>query len=269
VTNFTSGFITLHDTYEIDENSIVEISCPNRYPNAPVKAIFSGDFDFEMVSEWENALGVISDSNVISLVDNIGQKVFGVTINQPFLQRQSWKGNIPLAWKIPIKFVAREDALSDVLNPINKIMSMMVMRDANINAGKFLKKADGTDYQPSQTEINPTDFKVFVIPGPYPFSTDTTGEKQKGDVVSIKVGNIIEYKLCYITNFSGKLSQQHDVTGQSIVADCTLSFRAIDNLVFGADGVTPNFFKTSYVSGTLADKFGSKVLSSITNLIPK
>jgi hypothetical protein len=267
--NFASGFITIHDTYEVDENSIVQISCPNRFPNDPVKAIFAGDFDFEMVSEWENALGVLADSNVISLADNIAQKIFGVTINQPWLQRQSWKGNIPLAWKIPIKFVARTNALTDVIDPINKIMSMMVMRDANYNVGQFIKKSDGSDYKSTDSGINPSDFKAFIIPGPYPFSTDTTGDKQKGDVVAIKVGNIIKYDLCYLTNFSGKLVQQHDFTGRSLVAECMLSFRAVDNLVFGDKGTTQDFFKQSYVANTLPDKLGNNVISQVTGLLGK
>jgi hypothetical protein len=277
--NFSNNFITIHDTYEIDPNSIIEIYCPNKYKD-PVKALYTGDFDFSMVSEWENALGVLADSNVISFADNIAQKIFGVTVNQPFLQRQTWKGNQPLAWKIPIRFVARKNAFEDVMDPINKIMSMMIMRDANYNLQTFLNsfsKGGNTQTQSSTAQstqdhpkpdssINASDFKVFIIPGPYPFSTDTTGKEQKGDVVQVKIGNIIEYKVCYITEFSGKLTQQHDYTGQSIAADCTLSFRAMDNLVFGVDGKTPNFFKQSFMDSTIADKLGDVMTSTLQNL---
>lgn len=215
----------IYDMYNVPEQSAVTFTCENK--DILVSAIVVEQFQFNMESKWDSkAIGAISDSKFLTLIDTLAQDTAGVSVNQPIFNRRTWGGTSPFETSLKVRFVAQTSGRDDVYVPVLKLANLLVPR--RIWGVPGLEKSLG----------------IFAPPGPVPFggflvdvmisamNLNVPKSSFDGDSVSIKYGNLIDVKYGYVTKIQGMFSKSLDKDGYPLAAEAVVSFGSMDSPYF-------------------------------------
>lgn len=236
------GLVRFEDLYTADENTLVVISCRAKAPEGKnsIRAILSSDLNFNVAATWESAVGAGSSfpgSRVLTGADKVFQSLSGHSIQQPWFGRKTWKGTAPLTFQMTIRFVAWDNPLKQVKEPMMKLLSLV--------------------YPRLSSEVGPEGtlpaLSTYYIPGPSLFYPNPVTDGFDGDAVSIRVGNMIYYQACYIEAVNIRVPNIFSDQGLPLMCEATLTVTSMDVSVVKKDGTFEPFKTAIYSIGTTVD----------------
>ena len=240
----------------------VVITCEQK--NGRVRAPLSGPLDLNVHANWEPAFGnggIASMTGLLGTINGLSMWSIGATIQQPWMNRKTYKSTTPFSFSLPLTFVTIDSAADDVVRPCLALASFLYPR-------KYInKKAEGTSEQASEETTmwtqgrasnNPVaealthdkikDGKVtekdtsgivgsvlnaielWEIPGP-PLVTKKEGDEHPGDIVDIIIGNMFTLSNCYLEDVQIEFGNSYDRNGYPLYAKATLKVTCADSVV--------------------------------------
>ncbi len=261
LTGTANQMIKIHDDYVINSNSLVVFTCPAKGtgafssktpggPSRPVTGILSEGINLSAVAEWKNFIsGIPAGGNLVDMFNMGGQLLFGVSIYQPWFSRKYWAKTDPLKMDIPMEFMTFYNAKSEVWDACLTLISYLYPR-YKVGVGDLL--TDPTNENPTPLQklstnivnaINPEGkgsdlnslFGAYYMPGPHLFYSGRRDDN-KGDFVTVHVGNNIVFKACYITKVSVSFSTAMDIDGYPLSAKVVVSVESMEANVVDSNG---------------------------------
>ena len=250
--NDTSSILT-HDEYSAGTYNTVVFSCPTKYRK--IKALLSGPLTLSVTSKWsgyfEGGSGLAGvTSQLISLIDGFGQFA-GQTVRQPWFSRKYWTGTDPLKFQLPLRFVAFEDAKTEVVDPMMGLLSLLYPADDDRQRKENL-------------------FRLYRVPGPTLFYGSSSPDKE-GDVVKITLGEFLQFSGCYLTGVSFTIENSFTPEGYPHTVSATVSFESMDMCFTGPHGefFTRGFGNQAQKTNEQWQKLVSRSQEGVGNVIQK
>lgn len=208
-----SSLIT-HDQYKAGEYNLVEFHCPAKY--RVIRGMLSGPLSLNVQSHWKGNQGVSGMvSQLASVADGFGQWV-GQTVRQPWFSRKFWEGTDPLKFSLPLRFIAFDNAREQVLEPMMGLLSLLYPRDQEKSGGNL--------------------FRLYRTPGPTMFYDVGRADGYEGDIVTIIMGNFLQFSGCYITGVQLNIENSFTPEGFPHTVSATVSFESMDMCFTGPYG---------------------------------
>lgn len=176
---------------------------------ALIAGLVPPNFNLELSAEWaqRNGQGATLSNGMSSFGSKIGGKAglamsalskvadhSGVgAMTHKYLTAHYWEGSAPIRCTIPFEFIAEEDPMSEVIEPLMTLYSIAAPFEA---AG------------------------ILVPPGPSAIGTAFGA----GEKISIKVGNILTFDNVVINNVSGDIDTRQDFNNKILHAKVDVSF---------------------------------------------
>lgn len=253
------------DDFTVNSNQSISFSCPNKFKGT-ITGYLSDGIKLSGQSEWENVSSNQMVNTVYKLIetaDTTQQMGFipvnrngkgattqgssGISYIQPWASRKFWKGSKPLNLSFNFNLVSFGDGKLDVYDPAVHLLSMCYPRELKdvISAKKAVKNSiigdaltiDGnlTDSSGKNLVTSVLDsIKPWAIPGP---SLQYTADNpEKGDAVTVTIGNLFAFGACYVNQVNLEFSPTFDAQGYPLWCKCSVSFEPSESNYVTADG---------------------------------
>ena len=222
-------------------------------------------------AEWKDMMGggIMSlGGSLVETGNNFVQWANAESIQQPWMNRKMWVTTRPLTFKFSISFVEIDDAIKDVVQPCIALLSFVYPREAgtsendeNGNAqgkaktmltvlneltGEKSKGNDGKYRYQKNSGLIPekglvgkmlNSLAIYAIPGPgLRFGSSSATARQKGDNVTIIVGNMLCLTACYIDSVDIEFHNVLNNNGYPIGAKADVSVTSMDSCYTNSSG---------------------------------
>jgi hypothetical protein len=213
------------------------ISIFSLWQNTRIQCPIQKQFEVKTGSSW---IQIIPPSMLEGLNQiNSMTGALGFSLYQKFFSRRIWNGSKPLEIRLPMKFVAVNDAFQDVVSPVQRLLKMTLPRRGAMILPDQISAAN-TWLKPANLSIPQT--QMLIPPGPDPFTEVGLGGKQlTGDRIDIYFGKIACFRNVIISDVAATFDSRIDVNGKPIAADVDISFQTYEmytaediNLAFNA-----------------------------------
>lgn len=271
------------DNFNINNNQIIEISCPTKkyytstgsivgYLSDPIK--LSGQSDWEdvssnqMVNTIYKLIETVDQTQQMGFLPVAGNNSAGVSYIQPWASRKFWKGSKPLNLTFNFNLVSFGDAQKEVYNPAVFLLSLCYPRKLeNVATAESLVKENellssifdvgGTLTTGSGENLTTavlTALKPWAIPGPsLSYGGANNGNNNgQGDTVTVTIGNLFAFGACYVNQVNLEFSPTLDGNGYPLYCKCSISFTPSESNYCLSDGEF-NFGSFSNGANELAD----------------
>jgi hypothetical protein len=183
-------------------NQLITLSASSEKSYGTITGILQKDFIMSVKSNWEPFIPPLQDEiNIASQF--VGQFIGGASLNNPISSRRIWKGTTPLKLSLELYFIAIRDAKKEVEEPCIRLQRLVL---------------------PNETEKLGGFLPMLTPPGPSPF------DPNKGDQISIQVGNIIQLDQVVITEVSIRRDNKLTQDGIPISAVATVEIESYEIL---------------------------------------
>lgn len=198
---------TIHDRFKKTSLLQLRLDCVARGLNNAfaIKMFIPKEFEFSAKSNWERFLGDLTNNAYFDILDAGLQLTSGVTINQPFLQQQSYKGTDPLKLKFDSVLVSEGDAKKDVwetsLNLLSLLLPIRISTKYALSAWRIPGPAIDADEIISTIKALGEEYLNYSAE-----NKEAAGGAVRDAPVTVTIGGLLQIDNCFIPSMSIKYS---------------------------------------------------------------
>jgi len=187
-----------------------------------IRSILQEDVQMRTSGRWEGfGLGT---TLLTAQAEKMVQWIWKASTTVSWLSRRVWQGTTPIELNLSLRFEAEENELEEVVKPTLALQQLAlpgrrVVRGA---VGEwFLGKFGG------KAAESPEGITAVYPPGPSPFRS---GE---GDIITIKVGDFLEFKQVVVKNIDVKYPPKFTRDGRPISSSVSVQFETYEIVTKG------------------------------------
>lgn len=241
----------LNDVYTLDDQNSVIIGCQNRYPET-VTGYLASPFAFDVTAEYQKYGDLPNLSSILGVLDAGANIIAGMTMQQPWFGRKYWKGTNPITFAIKVAFIATSDAKTDVYDKVETLVGYLYPRKLTSSTANGVHlyvppgpnlftyaDEDGVKQGSLVNTLNNSSIlqTLGVSNAVQNFTAKLQLDKGGPDSHSIRVGSMMDLKVCYLDKVGVQFSQTLDSRGYPHYALCTISVSAFDSSFADERGV--------------------------------
>jgi len=174
-----------------------------------VNAWLPNTFQFNLEQSWKNIIG----GGAPEIINAIMEMATGRNVYSQYLTARVWTGSNPLAFRLPLHFVARRSSQGEVIKPIKQLMKMSLP----VRSGSW------TVFPPGPSVIHQAAEQLLGW-------ADT-----HSDNITLYIGNYIRIPNVYISNvevsFDGLLNKDGEPMSGDVMIQCATLYMPTSNEV--------------------------------------
>jgi hypothetical protein len=185
------------------------------YNLVTVRALMQGPIETSVRGHWQASTA----SYLSSLVNQGVQALTGSAAQNTYVSRRIWSGTSPLSLVLKLLFVAMDDPIKDVYQPVVELQRM-VLPYLNLSVGGLAFKPPGPNpYTTSFTQALPKMLTWFV-----------RGINQEGEDISIQIGQFIDLQRVVVHEVDVAWDDKFTKDGVPVAATVSLRFETFEVL---------------------------------------